>query len=90
MNGKDFDFVAQAAMLDGELYGEVEKLRNYIRDVKMAAETVPGDRLCVPLSGKTMTPADLRQSDEITAERADIGQSAHRDGDSVRVPRVVA
>ncbi|MBQ8187491.1 MAG: hypothetical protein IJX93_01855 [Clostridia bacterium] len=90
MNEKKFDFVAQAAMLDGELYGEVEKLRSYIRDVKTAAETVPGEKLCVPLSEKTMTPADLRQCDEITADRADLSQSTHRDGDSVRVPRVVA
>ncbi len=87
---KGFDFVAEAAMIDGELYDEVEKLRNYIRDVKTGAESVPGEELCAPLSGKTASPADLRKPEEKTAPSADIGQSTHRDGESVRVPRVVA
>ena len=90
MHEKSFDFVAEAAMLDGALYDEVEKLRNYIRDVKIAADPVPGEELCVPMSGKTAAPDDLRKQNETTAPHADIMQSAHRDGEAVRVPRVVA
>jgi len=87
---KGFDFVVQAAMLDAELYEEVEKLRKYISDVKHEADTVPGEELCNPLSGKTASPVDLRKAEELTAPAADIAQSSHRDGESVRVPRVVA
>ena len=90
MNEKEFGFVAEAAMLNGASYEEVEKLRSYIRDVKNAAETVSGEELCVPLSGKCMSPGDLRTTDEVSAKCADLKQSTHRDGESVRVPRVVA
>ena len=91
MGEKTFDFVADAAMLDADLYDEVKKLRDLIREVRITApDDVPGEKLCVPLSGKCASPADLRQTDEKTAPAADISQSGHRDGSSVCVPRVVA
>lgn len=91
MEEKTFDFVAAAAMLDESLFDDVMKLREFIRDVKSAVDAdVPGEELCVPLSGKTASPDDLRKPDEVTADRADLSQSKHREGESVRVPRVVA
>ena len=90
MENKTFDFVAEAAMLSGASCDEVEKLRKYIRDVKTSAEAAPGEELCTPLSGKTMSPEDLRKPDEDHGDRAGISQSGHLDGESVRVPRVVA
>ena len=91
MEEKTFDFVAAAAMLDADLYSDVMKLRNYIRDVRSACPAeIPGEKLCVPLSGKKVSPEELRTPEETGAERADISQSGHCDGDSVRVPRVVA
>ncbi len=90
MEDKTFDFVAEAAMLSGASCDEVEKLRKYIRDVKTSAEPVPGEELCTPLAGKTMSPADLRKAEEDYGNRAGVSQSGHLDGDSVQVPRVVA
>ena len=91
MDEKSFEFVAQAAMLDGNLYDEVKKLRDFIRDVRSAAtETADPEELCLPMSGRTASPCDLRQADENTADRADISQSGHKEGNSVKVPRVVA
>lgn len=89
MNEKNFDFVMQAAMLNSASCSEVEKLRNYIRDVKTVSDPVSGEELCVPVSGKTASVEDLRKPEETTAEHAGITQSPHRDGESVRIPRVV-
>ena len=90
MEDKNFDFVMEAAMLGGASCGEVEKLRKHIRDVKTSAQSVEGEELCAPLSGKIMSPSDLRKPDENFGDKAGISQSGHLEGDSVRVPRVVA
>ena len=90
MEDKNFNFVMEAAMLGSASCDEVEKLRKHIRDVKTSAQSVAGEELCAPLSGKTMSPADLRKPEENYGDRAGISQSGRLDGESVRVPRVVA